>query len=132
MAGNIDAAHANAVLDASLGTTALPATVAPLKLALMTAAGTNAANGTEVTGSGYTRQTVAFTAATTVSTVPSTANSGIVTFANMPAVTTTAIELWDSAGSPKRKWLGNLTVSKTVGLGDTLSFAIGAVAATMP
>lgn len=132
MAGNIDAAHANNVLDASLGTASLTATTTPLKLALMSAAGTNAVAGTEVTGGSYARQTITFTAAATVSNVPSTANSAVVTFTNMPAITTAAIELYDSAGTPKRKWQGNLASSKTTGAGDTLSFAVGAVAVTMP
>jgi hypothetical protein len=132
MSGNIDLAHANNVLDASLGTAALTATVTPLKLALMTAAGTNTTPGTEVTGGGYAAQTATFASAAASAGASSTTNSATITFTNMPAATVTSLELKDSSGTPKRKWLGNLTASKPVGAGDTLTFASGAVAVSMP
>jgi hypothetical protein len=132
MAGNIDAAHANNILDASLGTAALTATVTPLKLALITTAGNNTTPGTEVTGGSYSAQTAAFNSAATVSGTPTTSNSGTITYTNMPASVIPAMELRDSSGTPKRKWLGNLTASKTVGAGDTLTFASGSVVTSMP
>jgi hypothetical protein len=132
MAGNIDLAHANNVIDASLGTAALTATVTPLKLALITSAGTNVTPGTEVTGGGYAAQTAAFNSAAAAAGAASTTNSGTITYTNMPAGTVTSLELRDSSGTPKRKWLGNLTASKTVGAGDTLTFTVSAVVISMP
>lgn len=128
MAGNIDQAHANNIIDASLGTATITATVTPLKLALMSVVGTNTVAGTEVTGGSYARQSIAFSAAA----AGATSNSGAVTFSNMPAVTTNGIELDDNSGTPKRKWLGNLAAAKTTGAGDTLTFAIGSVTVSMP
>jgi hypothetical protein len=37
----------------------------------------------------------------------------------------TAVEIWDSAGTPKRMWYGALAASKTVGAGDTFQIPIG-------
>jgi hypothetical protein len=128
MAGNIDQPHANNVIDASLGTATIVATVTPLKLALMSVVGSNTAAGTEVTGGSYAAQSVAFSAAS----AGATSNSGAVTFSAMPAITTNGIELRDNSGTPKRKWLGNLAAAKTTGSGDTLTFAIGSVTVSMP
>jgi len=47
----------------------------------------------------------------------------------MPAATITAIELWDSAGTPARKWFGALTANKTTNLGDTFTIASGSLTA---
>lgn len=128
MAGNIDQAHANNVIDASLGTATITATVTPLKLALMSTVGSNTTNGTEDTGGSYARQSIAFSSGS----AGATSNSGAVTFTNMPAVTTNGIEMWDNSGTPKRKWLGNLATPKTTGAGDTLTFAVGSVTVSMP
>jgi hypothetical protein len=45
----------------------------------------------------------------------------------MPACTVGGIELWDSAGTPVRRWFGLLSASKTLGAGDTISFAASAI-----
>lgn len=127
---NLVQTEANHLLDASLGTTAYSNPTAPVKLALMSANGTNSTAGTEVAnagGSTYSRQTTAFSAAS----AGATSNSGIINFANMPAITTTGVELWDSAGTPIRRWFGALSANKTTALGDTLSFAIGSITATL-
>ena len=50
---------------------------------------------------------------------------------NMPAATITAIELWDSAGTPVRKWYGLLTASKTTNSGDTFTIASGSLTAAL-
>jgi hypothetical protein len=52
------------------------------------------------------------------------------TFAGMPAVASPGvqgIELWDSAGTPKRKWWGPLAASVITNLGDTVSIASGSL-----
>jgi hypothetical protein len=96
----------------------------PLKLALLTAAGSDTAAGTEVVdagGSTYTRQTATLAAASS----GATSNTNLISFANMPACTVLAVAIYDSAGSPVRLWHGTLTASKTVNLGDTFQIAIG-------
>lgn len=120
---NIVQAESNRLLDASLGTAAFVAPTTPMKLALDTVNGTATAAGTEVTGGSYARQTVAFTAAS----AGATANTALISFTNMPAATVTGVEVFDSAGSPRRVWFGALTASKTTASGDTLSFAVSAI-----
>lgn len=127
MANNLVTTEANRLLDASLGTAAYAAPTTPMKLALATSASSASAAGTEVTGGSYARQNVAFSAAS----AGATANTGAVTYTNMPATTVTHVDLYDSAGSPRRGWFGALTASKTTAAGDTLSFAIGAITVAM-
>lgn len=124
---NLVQAESNRLLDATMGTAAYTAPTTPMKLALTTANGSATAAGTEVTGGSYARQTVAFSAASAAAT----ANSGVVTFTVMPAATVVGVEIYDSAGSPRRGWFGLLTASKTVGAGDTLSFAVSSITATL-
>jgi hypothetical protein len=120
---NIVQAESNRLLDASLGTAAFVAPTTPMKLALDTVNGTATAAGTEVVGGSYARQTVAFTAAS----AGATANTALISFTNMPAATVTGVEVFDSAGSPRRVWFGALTAAKTTASGDTLSFAVSAI-----
>lgn len=123
---NVVQVESNHLVDASLGTTVYANPTTPVKVALVTAAGSNTAAGTEVAnagGSTYSRQTVAFGAAS----AGSASNSGIINFTNMPACTVVGIEIWDSAGTPVRRYFGNLTASKTTALGDTLSFAASSI-----
>jgi hypothetical protein len=49
----------------------------------------------------------------------------------MPAATIVGVELWDSAGSPVRKWWGPLAANKTTVLGDTFTIAAGSLTATL-
>lgn len=97
-----------------VGTPTRPTT--PLKVALVTAAGSDSAAGTEVTGGSYARQSLAVAAAVS----GATANSADVVFTGMPAATVVGVEIWDSAGSPVRLWYGPLTASRTVAAGDEL------------
>lgn len=130
MANNIVQAEANRLLDASLATTAYTAptpSTGGLKLALASTTGTNTAAGTEISGGSYARATIAFSAAS----AGSASNSSLITFSNMPAVTTTGIDLYDSAGTPRRAWWGGLTASKTTALGDSLSFASSSITASL-
>lgn len=127
MASGIVTAHSNNLLDASLGTATITATVTPLKARLMTANGTATSAGTEVTGGSYTQQTITFAAASSASA----ASNNAPTYTSMPACTVVGIELWDSAGTPLRKWFGALTANKVVNSGDTFSLASGAVTAAI-
>lgn len=86
----------------------------PLKLALMTANGSDSAAGTEVVGGSYARQSVTLAAAA----AGTTSNSGTVTYTAMPACTVVGLEVWNSDGSV-RLWYGALSASKAVNAGDT-------------
>lgn len=120
-------AEANRLLDASLGVATFTAPTGSMKLALATSASSASAAGTEVTGGSYARQNITFGSAS----AGSTSNTGAVTFTNMPAATTTHVDIYDSNGTPRRAWFGALSASKTTALGDTLSFAISSVTITL-
>jgi hypothetical protein len=122
VADNLPDIIENQLLDALVGTT--PYTVTgTIKLALVTANGDDASAGTEVTGGSYARQTIAFDAAAS----GSISNNASISFTGMPAVTVVGIEIYDSAGSPKRLAYGALTTSRTITAGDTVQFASSAI-----
>jgi len=124
--------HANGLLDASLGTTALTATVTPLRTRLMTAIGSGTAAGTELATSGsYVALTGLSPTTMAAASAGSAATSVAMTQTNMPAATITAVELWDSAGTPLRKWYGALTANKTTNAGDTFTIASGSLTAAL-
>jgi len=135
MSNNVVQVEANQILAASVGKTAYTNPTAPVNLRLMTANGTNTSAGTEVTnagGSTYAAQDTTGKWATPAS--GSIATNAAITFTNMPGtggITTNGIELWDSTGTPVRKWWGALTTPKTTGLGDTLTFPSGSIVATL-
>jgi hypothetical protein len=122
MADNLPDLIENQLLDALVGTTAYTVTT-PIKLALVTANGSDSAAGTEVAGGSYARQTIAFDAASS----GEIENNAAISFTGMPACTVVGIEFYDNAGSPKRLAYGALTASRTVTAGDTVQFAIGAI-----
>lgn len=127
MANNLVQAEANRWIDASMGTATYTAPTGPMKLRLMSTTGTNTSAGTEVTGGSYVSQTIV----TTGASAGSAPNTSTITYTAMPAITTTGVEIWDSAGSPRRQWTGALTASKTTGSGDTLSLAASALTLTV-
>jgi hypothetical protein len=95
----------------------------PLKVALVTANGSDTTAGTEVTGGGYARQSLAAAAAVS----GATSNSTDLIYTNMPAATVVGVEIWDSAGTPVRLWYGALTASRTVAAGDEFRLVAGAL-----
>ena len=101
-----------------VGTPTRPTT--PLKVALVTANGSDSAAGTEVTGGSYARQNITLSSSSGGSGV---SNDADLLFTGMPACTVVGIEIYDSAGSPVRLWHGPLTASKTVGAGDEFKLA---------
>jgi hypothetical protein len=112
---------------------AATALTGPLKQKLVTTASTDTAQGTEVAnagGSAYAEQTVAF-GAPTAGTPSTAANSGAVSYTNMPATTVVGVDVHDSAGTPQRALFAALSANKTTGLGDTLSFAAGSIVASL-
>jgi hypothetical protein len=130
---NLVAVHGAQLVDASTDQAGASVRVStgPIKCRLMTANGSATAAGTEVaTGGGYTSGTGAptatFGAANT--TTATAATSGAINVTNYPrAETVVGVELWDSAGTPARKWFGALASSKTMASGDTFSIAAGAL-----
>jgi hypothetical protein len=101
--------------------------VATVYLALFTTATTDAGGGTEVTGGSYARQAITFGAASG----GTCSNSGAVTFTSMPAATVTHAAIMDASTAGNVLFHGALTASKTVGAGDTLTFAIGDIDASL-
>jgi len=126
MADNLPDTIENQLLDALVGTSTYSVT-GTIKLRLMTANGSDASAGTEVTGGSYVAQTITFTTASS----GAIENSGAISFTGMPAATVVGIEIYDSAGSPKRLLYGALTASRTVTAGDTVQFASGAIDITL-
>jgi hypothetical protein len=108
------------MLDWILGLSSTAPTT-PIKLALVTANGSDTAAGTEVTGGSYARQTLTVGAAAS----GATSNSADIVFAGMPACTVVGVEIWDSAGTPVRLWYGPLAASRTVAAGDDLRVLAG-------
>lgn len=122
MADNLPDTIENQLLDALVGTASYSVTT-PIKLALMTSNGTDSAAGTEVSGGSYARQTIAFGSAAS----GQIANSSTINFTAMPTATVVGIEIYDSAGTPKRLAYGSLTASKTLASGDTLQFGSSSI-----
>jgi hypothetical protein len=122
VADNLPNTIENQLLDALVGTSPFSVTT-PIKLALMTANGDDGTAGTEVSGGSYARQTIAFDAASS----GQISNNAVINFTGMPAATVVGIEIYDSAGTPKRLAYGALTASKTTASGDTLQFAASSI-----
>ena len=122
MADNLPDTIENQLLDALVGTSAYTVTT-PIKLALVTANGSDSVAGTEVTGGSYARQTIAFDAASS----GQIENNAVINFTDMPSCTVVGIEIYDSAGSAKRLAYGALTASRTVTAGDTVQFAVSSI-----
>jgi hypothetical protein len=130
----LDTTEANRLWAACLciGTTPfITAGVSPVNVDLVTILGSDSGFGTPVSGGSYVKQAVAF--ATPASRA--TSNTSVVSYTLMPACTVVGIDSKDSSGTPVRKIYGPLgtigsPVTKTVVAGDTISFAIGAIAAS--
>jgi len=102
------------------GTATRPTT---LYLALETAAGSDSAGGTEVTGGSYSRKSITFGTAAS----GSISNSADIVFTNMPAGTVVSGAVYDASTAGNRLWYGNLTASKTLNAGDTFTVAAGSL-----
>jgi hypothetical protein len=95
------------------------------QLALASTTPTRTSAGTEF----GTKQAVAFATPADVSSVMTSSNSGVVTFTNMTAATWTSINLYN--GATERRWFGPLATSRTTQSGDSISFAVGALAISL-
>ena len=100
-------------------------------VALYTAAPSDSGGGTELSGSGYSRESVTFAAAT--SGTGTTSNSGAVVFTadggDWGSVTHMGIH--DASSSGNLLWHGALAAAKTVLDGDSLEFAVGNIDLTV-
>ena len=122
---NLVAVEAGAILAASSGQAAYTAPTTPVKVALTSTVGTATAAGTEVSGGSYARQTITFAAPVTSASPATIASNVALTYSNMPAVTVTGVDEYDSASTPVRRWTGALSANKTTNAGDTLTIASG-------
>lgn len=130
MASMTDQTRVNSILGWILNAGSMPTQPSGFKLKLMTAQGSNTADGTEATSSncpGYTTGGVTITFAT-VATGASASNDAQSWTASGSWTTITACEIWDTSGTSLRWFQGALTSSITgVSSGDTVQFASGAV-----
>lgn len=92
---------------------------------------TGSSGGTEVSGNGYSRQSVSWDAAS--GSGGTTSNSGTVTFTASGGSfgTVTHIGITDASSGGNLLWHGAMTASKTVADGDSLQFAAGAIDLTI-
>lgn len=125
--GALTTATANALIDHVNGVAALTEPTTPLKVKLMTANGSAGAAGTEVTGGSYAAQTITMGSASS----GTAANTNSIAFTGMPSCTVVGLEIWDSNGTPTRRWWGSVSASKTYNPGDTATIAIGAVTVSL-
>lgn len=110
-----------------------------LHVALLTAAPSDTGGGTEVSGGAYARVAVTNSlanwagtqsAGSTVAssgTTGTTSNNGTITFATPTASwgTVTHFGIYDASTGGNLLFFGALTVSKTINIGDTVSFPAG-------
>ena len=96
-----------------------------IHVALFTSAPNDAGGGTEVSGNGYARQSMAFSAASS----GSISNSGSVEFptATGSQGTITHVGLFDASSSGNLLAYGALSASKTVDSGDVFRFNASSV-----
>lgn len=100
-------------------------------LALFTAAPSDSGGGTEVSGNGYSRQTIAFDTAT--GTGGTTSNDADVSFTASGGSfgTVSHVGIFDASTGGNLLWHGAMTASKTIADGDTLEFSTGNVDLTI-
>lgn len=132
MAGSASDFLENTILDEVLGGTDYtpPATV---YVALFTATPSDSGGGTEVSGGSYVRKSVTNNSTNwPAASGGSKSNGTAITFATASASwgTVTQFGIFDASTSGNLLYWGDLTTSKTIGSGDTASFAIGSLVVT--
>lgn len=94
-------------------------------------------SGSEITiASGYARSALGFVAASTPSGSAQATNTAAVTFGPFSsAQSISGLQVWDTitgtANAGNMLWYGNLAVARTVGIGDSLVVASGALTITL-
>jgi hypothetical protein len=126
----LDQNRTASIMNAILQGGTAPVYPTTLRLRLMTANGSNTANGTEATAGacpGYTAGGVAITFGASSGGSSSNTNAPSWTATGTWAAIT-GFEIWDTAGTPLRWFEGALTSSITgVVSTDTITFAIAAI-----
>lgn len=119
----------NKLLDHMLGKTSY--TMPTAYVGLFTAAPSDAGGGTEVTGGSYARKSTAG-ADWNAAAAGSSSNANAITFVTATASwgTVTHFGIFDAATAGNLLRWAALTTSKTIGNGDTASFAAGALVCT--
>ncbi len=124
---NISAYLGKALLDWCLG--GASPTAPTVRTTNITLVAPSSTSGSEIaTGSGMTRQTVAFSAAG--SPANTAGNSVAQTFGPISAAATVlGIDVWDTLAATigNLLWYGTLTTSRTMSVGDSLVFNVGAL-----
>lgn len=100
-------------------------------IGLYTAAPSDSGGGTEVSGNGYSRQSVTFAAASSPGGTTSNTNTVSFTASGGSWGTVTHLGILDNSSGGNLLWHGGLTASKLVGDGDTIEFAIGNIDLTV-
>ena len=136
MTGMTDRTLAASFMDSCLHNAAMTTKpTQPLHLRLMTAQGSNTANGTEATGvncpgytaGGSTMGTPSFGAS---ASGVSASGADVSWTASGSWTTITSVEVWDTAGTPVRILQGALTANVTgVANGDTVKSSAGSITA---
>ena len=123
--------HAEALLLDWLMTTDVVTRPTAWYVGLYTAAPSDSGGGTEVSGSGYSRQTI--TVASATSPGGTTSNTGDIVFTASGGDwgTITHIGIHDAVSGGNLLWHGAMTASKTVADGDTLQFSTGNIDLTI-
>lgn len=104
-------------------------------VALFTSAPADSGGGTEVTGGAYARASVTNNSTNwpgASGTTATKANGTTISFPTATAAwgTVVAFAIFDAASAGNLLFWGTLTLSKIVGIGDTLAFAAGAITIT--
>lgn len=90
----------------------------------------NASAASELTMAGYTRQVVTFGAA--ASPAGSVSNANTMSFGPFSTgCTLSGVHVWDGTGGANFLWYGSLATARTLGAGDSLTFAVGAITASL-
>tara|TARA_R100000951_G_C2581348_1_gene162038 strand:+ start:351 stop:746 length:396 start_codon:yes stop_codon:yes gene_type:complete len=100
-------------------------------IALYTVAPNDAGGGTEVSGNGYSRQSVTWDQATGTGGTTDNAGAASFTASGGNFGTIVAIGIHDASSGGNLLWHGALSTNKTVNDGDTLEFAAGAIDLTI-
>ncbi len=101
-------------------------------VALYTGAPSDSGGGTEVSGSGYSRQSVTWATATGAGGTTSNTNAPSFTASGGAFGTVTHIGIHSaSSGLGNLLWHGAMTASKTIADGDTLEFSVGNIDLTL-
>ena len=112
------------LLDHALGTTTYTKPTS-VYVSLHTANPTDAASGAEVTGGSYVRKIVTFTAAATVSSTTTAANTADIVWTALPSTTITHVGIYDASTAGNLLYYAALTGSKIIASGDGYTISTG-------